>query len=111
MSSAIHVIAVCSIAEGKVDRLIELLAGVSSTVSASEPGALQYEVFQTYDVETKQPNGGVTLVERYVDQAAYDAHAGSAHMAAVFQTLAAEGIMSAPPQVSYSRSVGGFAKC
>ncbi|CAG8952078.1 hypothetical protein HYFRA_00000816 [Hymenoscyphus fraxineus] len=110
MSSAFHVIAVCSVAEGKVDRLIELLANVSRTVSANEPGVLQYEVFQAYDVETKQPNGGVTLVERYVDQAAYDAHASSAHMAVVFQTLAAEGIMTAPPQITYSRSVGGFVK-
>ena len=63
----------------------EVLALVAGLVprSLAEPGCVGYEIFQSVDTPTE-----LTLVERYADRAALDAHISSPH----YQDLVAQRI-------------------
>lgn len=61
----------CSIHDGKVDELSELLAGLTERAQANEPGTLTYESFISADKST------LFTYERFADSAAALAHLGS----------------------------------
>ena len=80
----------------------DFLEAVTGLVEASnaEPGVLEYGLHES--VETPDT---FTMVERFVDQAAVDAHFGSAHFTAAGGALA--GWVSGPPKLT--RYVAGEA--
>ena len=67
------------------DSLTEVLSIVAELAprSLAEPGCVGYEIFQSVDTPTE-----LTLVERYADRAALDAHITSPH----YQDLVAQRI-------------------
>lgn len=78
-------------AEGKRDELLAVLAELVDA-TGGEPGTLQY-VLHT---EAGNPDV-VWFYEVYADQAAFDAHTGSAAMAEVIGSTA--GLVAGPPDM------------
>jgi quinol monooxygenase YgiN len=69
--------------DGEADTVAEILRQ-ATTLSRAEPGCLQYDVHRDRD----DPNRFV-LFERYVDEAALEAHGASPH----FQELVIDGAL------------------
>jgi quinol monooxygenase YgiN len=78
-------------AEGKLDELLEASAKLVAAAEG-EPGTLQYVVH----TNATEPSG-VWFYERYADQAALDAHAGSTAMAEAMGAFG--GVLGAPPEM------------
>lgn len=78
-------------AEGKLDELIEAAAKLVAATE-DEPGTLQY----TIHTGAADPSA-VWFYERYADQAALDAHAGSTAMAEAMGAFG--GLLGAPPEM------------
>jgi quinol monooxygenase YgiN len=78
-------------AEGKVDELVEA-AGKLVAAAEGEPGTLQYVVH----TNAAEPSA-LWFYERYADQAALDAHAGSTAMAEAMGAFG--GLLGAPPEM------------
>jgi quinol monooxygenase YgiN len=78
-------------AEGKIDELLEAAAKLVAAAEG-EPGTLQYAVH----TDAAEPSA-VWFYERYADQAALDAHAGSTAMAEAMGAFG--GVLGAPPEM------------
>jgi len=78
-------------AEGKLDETLEALAKLVAAAEG-EPGTLQYALH----TDAAEPSA-IWFYERYADQAALDAHAGSTTMAEAMGALA--GLLGAPPEM------------
>lgn len=78
-------------AEGKVDELLDVAAKLVAAAEG-EPGTLAY----TVHTDAAEP-AAVWFYERYADQAALDAHAGSTTMAEAMGAFA--GVLGAPPEM------------
>lgn len=72
-----HVVAEYLLAEGTEEEVLGDIARLADA-SRAEPGNISYEYFRNVE----QP-GHVVIVERYVDEDAFDAHLSSEH----FQTI------------------------
>lgn len=68
----------CRVAAADMPALREILTTYVAAVRADEPGCRGIRVL----VQADDPQA-VTIVAEYVDQAAYDAHLGSRHLAAL----------------------------
>ncbi len=73
MSTPIVVIARWQVAEEAIDEVLALLPALRQR-TLEEPGCLGYEVLRGLDDGQR-----ITIVERYRDRAAIDAHRDSAH--------------------------------
>jgi len=78
----------------KANKVDETKAALSSLVepTRAEEGCISYELFQQNDDPTR-----FVTVEEFVDDAAVDAHLGTAHIAAAL--AAAPEILAADPQI------------
>ena len=72
-----HVVAEYLLAEGTEEEVLGHLARLAEA-SRAEPGNISYEYFRNVE----QPSH-VAIVERYVDEAAFEAHLGSDHFATI----------------------------
>jgi quinol monooxygenase YgiN len=101
----IAVVARITTAEGKRDETLAVLARLVEAAEG-EPGTLQY----TLAADAKDPDV-VWVTELYADQAALDAHSGSATMAEVGGSLG--GLLAAAPELHFaqvSRRIGAPAE-
>ena len=92
--SAVGVVAILTVAEGKNAEFEAAFNELSAAVSANEPGNEFYAVFQCRDNPQQYK-----VLERYVDQAALDAHGKSDHFRASGPKLAP--CMAAAPDIEY----------
>jgi quinol monooxygenase YgiN len=92
--SAIGIIATLTVAEGKNAEFEAGFAELAAAVRANEPGNEFYAIFRS-----KSDPQQYKVLERYVDQAALDAHGKSDHYRASALKLAP--CMAAAPEVEY----------
>jgi quinol monooxygenase YgiN len=97
--SEIHVFANVTAAAGNEDKLREVLTTLAHA-SQDEPGVVSYILHE--DIKTP---GNFYVFEAYKDQAAVDAHMGSAHLAAAF--AAAGPLLSGAPSIVPTVAIAG----
>lgn len=99
MSNMFTVVARLRAAKGKGDALEALLVEQTATVRRAEPGCLVYRAHRsTTDPEL------FLFYEAYVDEAAFDVHRTSAHMAAFRQRRDGQALADGPAQVEVFRA-------
>ncbi len=91
---AVGVVATLTVAEGKNAEFEAVFSELMDAVRANEPGNEFYSVFQS-----KEDPQVYKVLERYVDQAALDAHGKSDHFRASGPRLAP--CMAAAPVIEY----------
>ncbi len=96
--TAIGVIAVLTIADGKNDEFEAVFSELAEAVRANEPGNEFYAIFQCKDNSQQYK-----VLERYVDQAALDAHGKTDYFKAAGSKLAP--CMAAAPDIEYLNGV------
>jgi quinol monooxygenase YgiN len=87
-------------AKGKGDALAALLEEQVAKVRSTEPGCLVYRPHRS----TKDPDLFV-FYEQYKDDAAFDAHRKSPHLAAYRERREKEGLTEGAPEVEFYRSI------
>ncbi|MBK9117785.1 MAG: antibiotic biosynthesis monooxygenase [Betaproteobacteria bacterium] len=87
-------------AEGKAEALASLLVEQAAVVRAAEPGCLVYRVHRS----TRDPRLFV-FYEQYADEAAFDAHRNSPHIAAFRARREREGLADGPADVEVCRAL------
>jgi quinol monooxygenase YgiN len=97
--SEIHVFANVTAAAGNEDKLREVLKTLV-TATKQEPGVISYILHE--DVKTP---GNFYVFEAYKDQAAVDAHMGSAHLATAF--AAAGPLLGGAPSIVPTIAIAG----
>jgi len=102
MSEQVNNIAVLTVAQGKKDRLLELLRQLVEKVQ-QEDGILQYEIFWNQQAQE------VVFIEKYKSQSVLKAHMATPHFTALGKTLAAEGLLSKPADLKFLSPVVGLA--
>lgn len=90
--AAVGIVATLTVAEGKNAEFEAAFTELAAAVRANEPGNEFYSVFQCKDNPQQYK-----VLERYVDQAALQAHRDSAHFKASGPSLAP--CMAAAPDV------------
>lgn len=101
MSDVVTVVAEIRAAAGKGDALAALLLEQAAAVRKAEPRCLAYRLHRSTD------DPDLFLVyETYADDAAYDAHRSSPHLAAYRKRREQEGLVSGPASVKVFRPVG-----
>ncbi|KAH8767947.1 hypothetical protein BGZ57DRAFT_748746 [Hyaloscypha finlandica] len=108
MSSQINLIAIISPKAGKVDRVVELLNGVSQYVHKNEPGTTRYQI----NVEVNKKSGveEIIMFESYKDKAALGTHGSSDAFKNFQKILKDEALVGAPMQLKFVKEAGGFAR-
>ena len=99
MINTLTVVARIRAAQGRGDALAALLVEQAGVVRASEPGCLAYRVHRSVDDPEL-----FLFYEAYVDDAAFDLHRKSPHLAAYRQRREKEGLAAGPAQVEIFRS-------
>src|SRR5262245_57747942 len=100
MDDVVTVVARIRAATGKGDALAAFLVEQAATVRKAEPGCLAYRVHRsTKDADL------FLFYETYADDAAFDAHRQSAHLAAYRQRREREGLVAGPPEVEVYRAI------
>lgn len=94
------VIAKVRAAPGKGDELAALLVEQAATIRRTEPGCTAYRVHRN----TKDPEVFV-FYETYADDAAFDAHRKSPHLAAYRQRREQEGLVQGAAEVEIYRAI------
>ena len=100
MGDVLTVVAKIRAAKGKGDALAELLKEQVAKVKSTEPGCLVYRPHRS----TKDPDVFV-FYEQYKDDAAFDAHRKSPHLAAYRERREKEGLTEGGVEVEFYRSV------
>lgn len=94
----IAVVARFSAQAGKEQELEQIAAELADQVRSNEPGCALYTLCKG------QEAGVYVMIERYVDQAAFEAHAGSAHFREAFPKLGA--CLSGAPSIEILTELG-----
>jgi len=102
MSTHIECVAVLTPAEGKKDRCQEVLLELAKSVQSDEHTCLRYQVCY------QESTGEFVVIERYKDQAAYDAHSQTAHFAKAVQVAVGEEALTKPIEFKILKVLGGF---
>ncbi len=98
MTSAVTVVAKVRAAKGKADALAALLTEQVGAVRKSEPGCLAYRLHRS----VKDPDL-FYFYETYADDAAFDAHRKSPHLAAYRQRREEGGLTEGAVEVELFR--------
>lgn len=96
----VTVVATLRAAPGKGDELAALLAEQCTVVRESEPGCVAYRLHRANDDPSL-----FLFYEAYVDDAAFEAHRTSAHLAAFRKRREALGLTDGPAQVTMYRAL------
>lgn len=102
MSNVLTVVARLRAAPGKGDALAALLAEQVATVRSTEPGCVAYTAHRS----TSDPELFL-FYELYEDDAAFDLHRRSPHLAAYRERREAEGLTAGPAEVEMFRQIAG----
>lgn len=100
MADVLTVVATIRAATGKGDALAALLAEQAAVVVREEPGCLVYRPHRS----TKDPDLFL-FYETYKDEAAFDAHRKSPHIARYRERREKEGLAAGPVDVQIYRSL------
>ena len=100
MANVLTVVARIRAAKGKADALAAVLAEQAATVRSAEPGCLVYRVHRS----TSDPELFL-FYETYVDDAAFDLHRKSPHVAAYRRRREQEGLADGAVEVEIFRSL------
>jgi len=100
MADVFTVVAKIRAAKGKGDALATLLKEQVAKVKATEPGCLVYRPHRS----TKDPDLFI-FYEQYKDDAAFDVHRKSPHLAAYRERREKEGLTEGGVDVEFYRSV------
>jgi quinol monooxygenase YgiN len=100
MANVLTVVAKVRAAKGKGDALAALLKEQVTAVRKTEPGLLVYRPHRS----TKDPDLFI-FYEQYKDDAAFDAHRKSPHLAAYRERREKEGLVEGAPDVEIYRSI------
>jgi len=98
--STVTVVATLRATKGKADALAALLTEQAGVVRESEPGCLAYRVHRS----TKDPDAFL-FYETYADDAAFDAHRASPHLAAYRKRREDEGLLEGGVDVQVYRAI------
>ena len=98
--NVLTVVAKIRAAKGKGDALAALLAEQAGVVRKNEPGCLAYRPHRS----TKDPDLFI-FYEQYKDDAAFDVHRKSPHLAAYRERREKEGLTEGGVEVEFYRSV------
>ena len=98
MSTKVTVVARLRAAPGKADALAALLTEQCGVILGSEPGCLEYRVHRAAD----DPQAFL-FYETYVDDAAFDAHRKSPHLAEYRKRREAAGLLEGTVTVTVYR--------
>ena len=101
MSNVLTVVAKLRAAPGKGGALAALIVEQVATVRRTEPGCLEYTACRS----TSDPELFL-FYELYEDDAAFDVHRRSPHLAAYRERREAEGLIAGPAQVETFRPIG-----
>ncbi|KAF1347917.1 hypothetical protein BDV97DRAFT_400113 [Delphinella strobiligena] len=104
--SEITIVATITPAEGKVDRVQELLTEMTQTVHAKEPNVLRYQLHRQTDAEGTPV---FIMLETYKDSEALNGHLGSEAFQNLGQTFQKEGLVAKGLEIVKCEPVGGFA--
>ena len=100
MTQSITVVARVRAAPNKGDALATLLQEQAAVVRDREPGCMMYRVHRsTKDAEL------FLFYEMYVDDAAFEAHSRSSHLAGFRQRREREGLVAGPAEVEMYRAI------
>lgn len=100
MTEAITVVAKMRAAPNKGDQLAALLREQTRAVRSNEPECTTYRVHRS----TKDPEQFI-LYETYANDAAFDAHRQSKHLAEYRQRREREGLAAGPAEVELYRAI------
>ena len=100
MADVLTVVAKVRAARDKGDALAAFLTEQAAAVKAAEPGCLEYRVHRS----TKD-SLLFLFYETYVDDAAFDVHRSSAHLAAFRKRREDQGLIDGPVEVEIFRSI------
>ena len=100
MADVLTVVARIRAAKGKGDALAAFLLVQVAAVRSAEPGCLTYRVHRS----TRDPEMFL-FYETFVDDAAFDAHRKSAHLAAFRERREREGLVEGAVEVEIFRSL------
>jgi len=103
MSNMLAVLAKLRGAPGKGDALAALLAEQVATVRSTEPGCIAYKAHRS----TSDPDLFL-FYEVYEDDAAFELHRRSPHLAAYRERREAEGLIAGPAEVETFRMIAGM---
>ena len=98
--STVTVVATLRAARGKADALAALLTEQAGVVRESEPGCLAYRVHRS----TKDPDAFL-FYETYADDAAFDAHRASPHLADYRKRRDEQGLLEGSVDVKVYRAI------
>jgi quinol monooxygenase YgiN len=100
VADAITVVARIRAAKGKADALERLLTEQAAVIRRSEPGCLAYRLHRS----TRDPEVFL-FYETYTDDAAFEVHRKSPHLAAFRQRREQEGLTEGAVEVEIFRAV------
>lgn len=101
MNKPLTVVARLRSAKGKGDALATLLSEQAAVIRDAEPGCLVYRVHRgAHDPEL------FLIYETYVDDAAFDLHRTSSHLAAYRERREREGLTAGAAEVEIFRALG-----
>ncbi|OJD40277.1 antibiotic biosynthesis monooxygenase [Diplodia corticola] len=100
------IVATLSPKEGKLDRVVELLTDLTSSVQKNEPGVFSFHLYKDFDAETGKEQ--LVLVEKYADKAAYDLHAELPEFQAMHKKFREEELMERPIVIKSVKPLVGF---
>jgi quinol monooxygenase YgiN len=98
--SAVTVVATLRAAKGKADALAALLTEQRAVIRKTETGCLVYRVHRS----TQDPDAFL-FYEIYADDAAFDAHRASPHLAAYRKRREDEGLLEGSVDVKVYRAI------
>ena len=100
MADVLTVVARVRAAANKGDALAAFLTEQAAAVKAAEPGCLAYRVHRS----TKDPDAFL-FYETYVDDAAFDAHRASPHLADYRKRREEQGLLEGSVDVKVYRAI------
>ncbi|OCK76799.1 hypothetical protein K432DRAFT_385161 [Lepidopterella palustris CBS 459.81] len=103
MSEQVNVVAILTPAEGKTEKIIDMLKDMVTKVQ-NESGVLQYDIFH------EEKTGEIIFIEKYVDKATLDTHMSTPHFVEFGKAAGAEGFFAKKPELKFLTLVTGITK-
>ncbi|MCJ1476687.1 hypothetical protein MMC13_005355 [Lambiella insularis] len=97
----VDLVAIMTPAPGKSERMKEELLKFSKMVHEKEPETLRYHLHQ-------EEGGDFVLIERYLNQRAFENHMTSPDFQNLMKLGAEEQLLSKPPELKKLTPIGGY---
>ncbi|SMR55262.1 unnamed protein product [Zymoseptoria tritici ST99CH_1A5] len=103
--SEVNIVAILHPAQGKSDRVKELLQGMCKDVHQKEDYTLRYIATEQIGAEGTPD---IVMIETYKSKEAADKHTQEPHFKELFATMEKEGLMAKAPYLAQTVSKAGF---